>query len=157
MKWNQDDLELFHKEKNYIDTVLIPLVPIEWGSEMGRTVLEGRFATLLGEETERQLKGRLILSPPFTYLKNRPFDHTKKDLKEWILEIHADGVKLIVCLASDPQWHEIFQGRDEEGLLNVWLPALPIDHLDSKHKQDYVDENVGQILKKITNAWVDCE
>lgn len=153
MKWTQDDLDVFHKEKDFIDTVLIPVLPIRWGNEMGRTVLEGRFTTILSEEAERHLTGRMILSPPFTYLKHRPFDETLRALKEWIKEMRTDGVKLIVCLASDPQWNQTTHECEEDGVLNVWLPALPLDHLDPKHKQDYLDDNVGQIMKKITNAW----
>lgn len=154
MLWNMDDLELFHKEKDYIDTVILPFVPIEWGSDMGRTVQEGRFSLILGEETEHQLKGRVILSPPFTYLKSQSLDDKIAQFHHWIREIRKDSIKFIVCITSDPSWHSFFQDINESGLVNVWLPAVPFDHLNSTHQQDYLDENVGQIIKKMTHAWM---
>ncbi|WEG11359.1 DUF2487 family protein [Pullulanibacillus sp. KACC 23026] len=153
MKWTVKDMDVSVKEKAYIDTVLIPFVPIEWGNEMGNAVVEGHYSLLLGEETERQLKGRVILSPPFTYLKKID-EAEKKDLfQPWIQEIKESDFKHIVCLVSDPDFSRTQTDELGEHVQVVWMPAIPIEHMDSTYKQDYLNEQVAQIMKKITQAW----
>ena len=34
MKWNGNDIETYLKEKQFIDTAVVPLLPIAIGSEM---------------------------------------------------------------------------------------------------------------------------
>lgn len=153
MKWTLNDWAVFQKEKDYIDTVLIPFIPIHWGEGMKGTVTTGRFTTLLAEEIERQLKGRVILNPPFTYLESESLEMKRTRLDGWIEEIKSYGIKHIICLSTDPKWNFVHTENRTIGVTNIWVPALPIDHMDSKHRQDYLDETVGQVLRQMAQAW----
>ncbi len=153
MKWNLEDLDIFRKEKAYVDTVIIPLVPIHWGEDMNGPVTAGRFVTLLAEEIERQLKGRVILSPPFTYLKKESREEKSKRLGDWVQAIEAYGAKYRICLTADLDWNPSQSEKESPGLTCFALPALPIDHMDPKHRQDYIDDHVGHVLKKMMHTW----
>ena len=153
MKWLAEDLDLFQKEKEYIDTVLIPLVPIKWGDQMNSVVREGRFSLLIAEQIERELKGRVILSPAYTYLKSAPFDETKLMLEAWLHEIQLAGVKYIVTLTSDVDWKTNLSEFQMESVQTIWLPAVPVEHMNPQNKQDFLDETVGNLLKQIAQVW----
>jgi hypothetical protein len=153
MKWLAEDLDVFQREKEYIDTVLIPLVPIKWGEQMSSVVREGRFSLILAELLERELKGRVILSPAFTYLKSGSFEETKRTLERWLAEIQGAGVKFILTLTSDVDWKTGPIKSQAEGVETIWLPAVPVEHMNPKHKQDFLDETVGNVLKQIAQVW----
>jgi hypothetical protein len=153
MKWLAEDLDVFQREKEYIDTVLIPLVPIKWGDQMGSVAREGRFSLILAELLERELKGRVILSPPFTYLKSDSLEETKHTLKRWLREIQGAGVKYIVTLTSDVDWKTGLSEPQGEGVETIWLPAVPVDHMTPQHQQDFLDETVGNLLKQMAQFW----
>ncbi len=68
MKFQAEDADLFLQSKDYIDTAIIPLVGIN-ASHIKQTVSLGEFTMLVAEDLERQLKGRVFLFPPHTYLE----------------------------------------------------------------------------------------
>ncbi|HET6871896.1 MAG TPA: DUF2487 family protein [Sporolactobacillaceae bacterium] len=153
MKWLAEDLDVFQREKEYIDTVLLPLVPIQWGEHMSSVVREGRFSLLLSEQLERELKGRVILSPAFTYLKANSFEDTMRQLEAWLNEIQRAGVKSIVTLTSDVDWKIHISEKQTEGVRHIWLPAVPLEHMNPQSQQDFLDEMVGSVLKQIAEVW----
>lgn len=153
MKWLAEDIEVFQREKEYIDTVLLPLVPIQWGEDMGSVVREGRFSLLLSEQLERELKGRVILSPAFTYLKANSFEDTMRQLETWLSEIQRAGVKTIVTLTSDVDWKINLSENQTEGVRHIWLPAVPLEHMTPQSQLDFLDEMVGSVLKQVAEVW----
>ena len=43
MKWNVKDVELYEQAKEYVDTVLIPLIPITFDDQMKQLTSFGKF------------------------------------------------------------------------------------------------------------------
>lgn len=67
MKWSSKDIQVYQKEKTYIDTVLIPLMPLAFQKEQTKAVLASEYIESISMELERMYQGRILLSLPFTY------------------------------------------------------------------------------------------
>ncbi|WP_085523562.1 DUF2487 family protein [Tuberibacillus sp. Marseille-P3662] len=149
MKWQASDMQTFMSDKQYIDTVIIPLVPVEWSETMVNTVREGGYIQTMAMAIEKELKGRIVESPPFTYLKQESLEERMKRIQMWKDEIKSSGVKYVIFMTSDVDWK---QKESELGEL-LWMPAVPLEHMDSRHRADFLEENMGSILKTITDHW----
>ncbi|GGE38861.1 hypothetical protein GCM10011391_17080 [Pullulanibacillus camelliae] len=149
MKWRAKDIERYLTEKSFIDTVLLPLIPIQWEEAMLHTVREGEFIQIVSAEAERQLTGRVILHPAFTYLKAEPLEEHCKRLEKWKQQLINNGFKFVYFVTSDVQWKTI-EDRIEQ---LIWMPAVPLEHMNDRHRGDFIEENVGSIMKIITSQW----
>ncbi|MFC4617795.1 YpiF family protein [Camelliibacillus cellulosilyticus] len=149
LKWNAKDIERYLSEKAYIDTVLLPLVPLTWDQGMLPVVREGEYAKTIAREIERQLKGRIVLAPSFTYWKHESVQERMKRLTMWENEIKAGDAKFVFFVTSDVEWKTALGDLDTL----LWLPAVPLEHMDERHRKDFIDENVGSLLKLITKKW----
>ena len=68
-----------HKE--YVDTAVIPLIPVSFGDENETSAASmSEFITLLSTLLERQFTGRILLLPPFTYLTEDDYENRLSDL-----------------------------------------------------------------------------
>mgnify|MGYP003410126893 FL=1 len=68
MNYNAKDIEQFLNQKQFIDTAIVPLLPVDFSTESGmRSGSEADFLMSLVTYVEKQFKGRLFLTPPFSY------------------------------------------------------------------------------------------
>jgi len=142
-------MQKYLEQKEYIDTVLIPLIPISWKSDLIPSVREGEFIRTILQETERQLQGRVVLIPPFTYLKEETQEAKLERIQKWESEIKRDNVKYVFFVTSDVEW------KKAEDQLNglIWSAPIPLEHMDERYRKDFIDENVGLIMKQVTEMW----
>lgn len=149
MKWNGNDIETYLKEKQFIDTAVVPLLPIAIGSEMKQAASQGEFIELLSLHLERQFKGRLLLFPAFTYL-NTLEDHQKMDmLQNWEVKLKESGFSHIFYLTSDISWRE---QDNTEGKL-IWIPSVPLEHMEEQYKHSILEDQVKQLINIIVQQW----
>ena len=149
MKWNGNDIETYLKEKQLIDTAVVPLLPIAIGSEMKQAASQGEFIELLSLHLERQFKGRLLLFPAFTYL-NTLEDHQKMDmLQNWEVKLKESGFSHIFYLTSDISWRE--QDKTEGKL--IWIPSVPLEHMEEQYKHSILEDQVKQLINIIVQQW----
>ena len=149
MRWNVTEMQKYLEQKEYIDTVLIPLIPISWKSDLIPSVREGEFIRTILQETERQLQGRVVLIPPFTYLKEETQEAKLERIQKWESEIKRDNVKYVFFVTSDVEWKK---SEDELNSL-IWAAPIPLEHMDERYRKDFIDENVGLIMKQVTEMW----
>ncbi|MBM7645279.1 hypothetical protein JOD45_001490 [Scopulibacillus daqui] len=149
MKWEVKDIEMYLQEKQYIDSVIIPLIPFSWGGQLLHSVREGEYIQILSKEIEKQLRGRVIMVPPFTYLRGESLEKSLERLKNWENELKESGIQFIFYLTSDADWKQIETQLDKL----LWLPAVPLEHIESKHRVKFIDDGVGDLLKQITQEW----
>lgn len=151
MKWTTTDVDLYLQSKEYVDTLIIPLIPIATGSQMKNIVLNGEFITILTNELERQFKGRVYLIPPFTYLKGeQQLEKEFSRLIEWKDELTTQDFKHVIYMTSDSDWKRY---ENELGKSLLWLPAIPMEHVDSKVKQQIMTDQIQQIVPLLLSAW----
>ena len=150
MKWNAKEVDVYLTSKSYIDTALVTLIPISFGEDMKQIVSMGEFSTVLSAEIERQLHGRIFAVPPFTYFKTEEQTEKMKKLKQWISELKNCGFNYIFLITSDHEW-KTFEDELEAKL--IWIPAIPLEHMDDKYKSEILHEQTKQILQIVTNQW----
>nr|WP_221212003.1 YpiF family protein [Anoxybacillus rupiensis] len=139
---------MYEKEKQYIDTALLPLVQLTLSNATKTAVAGGELVQLLASEVERQLKGRLFLLPPFTYFLTETKEECVKRLNVWTDELKKSGMAHVFYLTSDRMWNETELG----GKLFV-LPSIPLEHMDEVYQQQMVREQTSKLLSSFISHW----
>ncbi|MDP4162288.1 MAG: YpiF family protein [Bacillota bacterium] len=154
MKWTPQDIEMYAKSKEYVDTVVISLFPVSFGQEMKQSASMSEFLTLLTNQLERLFTGRILTLPPFTYLKNGNNEQWLPLLKQWEKKLQEEEVKHIVYLTSDSDWK--MNEAELEGTL-IWMPSLPLETMDDSQKFTLVQSQVKQLQQLVTQKWQENE
>jgi hypothetical protein len=150
MKWIPQDIETYLNAKEYVDTAVIPLLSVSIVGEMKQSAAAAEFITLLTGYLERQFTGRILLLPPYTYLKSRNSETTISDLKDWEAGLEKEEFKHIFYLTSEIDW------RTWEAELAgdvIWLPSIPLEHMNESQKLSVIDSQVKQLLDLFTQKW----
>ncbi|MFN7252221.1 MAG: YpiF family protein [Anaerobacillus sp.] len=150
MKWQAKEVDLYLQAKEYVDTAIIPLVPISWGDELKSTVQMGEFITLISDELERQFKGRVFQFPSFTYLKSEKLEERLLRLNAFDEHLKSNGISHIIFLTSDVEWKQI-EAKMNDTLL--WIPSIPLEHMEQKYKMETLSSQIKQMLPIITSKW----
>jgi Protein of unknown function (DUF2487) len=148
VKWTLSDFTTYHQSKEYVDTAVIPLIPISLDTDFKTMVSKGEFITHVTNELERQLKGRVFLFPSMSYLKNSI--NVIENLIEWKTNIQQE-FKHVIFLTSDESLREN-NSTELKGNL-VWLPTVPLEHMDDNLKKKLLQDQVEQILNILLQSW----
>ncbi|MBT2618299.1 MULTISPECIES: YpiF family protein [unclassified Bacillus (in: firmicutes)] len=148
MKWTAKDLDMFMQSKEYVDTVLIPLVPLSFKGQMKQSGSMNEFLTILSLEIEKQMKGRILLLPTFHYLSDE-MDKVER-LKRWANEVKENNFEHVFFLTSDFEWKK--EERELENNL-VWIPAIPLEGLEIEQAREMINQQVLQILDIFSYNW----
>lgn len=150
MKWISQDIDMYIKSKEYVDTAVLPLFPVSLGDDIKQTAAMSEFISLLSIQLERQFRGRLVMLPGYSYLKSFTEDKLVDDIKLWEKELLAKGFKHVFYLTSDSSWKTI-ESQFDGGL--IWLPSLPLEHMDEQYKNTILDDQVKQLLQLFLQKW----
>ncbi|WP_226672934.1 YpiF family protein [Rossellomorea aquimaris] len=150
MNWNVKDIEVFESEKAYIDTAVIPVVPVDFGKDIRVSAAQSEFINLLSLHLERQFKGRMMMTPSFTYRMSSLTDSEISRLSQWAEELGDSGVKHIFFLTSDSGWKKV---EDQLGDRLIWVPSIPLENLDEQYKHSIMEDQVKQLLNIIVQKW----
>jgi hypothetical protein len=150
MKWMTTDVDLYLQSNEYVDTAIVPLIPISIGKQMKNVVLAGEFITVLSHEIERQFKGRVYLLPPFTYLTDSVLNEEFVRLQKWKDSITEKGFKHVLFLTSDEVWKRF---ADHLGSHLISMQPVPLEHVESKYKQQIITDEVQALVPLILKAW----
>ncbi|WHY54906.1 YpiF family protein [Peribacillus simplex] len=148
MKWTAKDLDMYMQSKEYVDTVLIPLVPLSFKGQMKQSGSMNEFLTILSLEIEKQMKGRILLLPTFHYLSDE-MDKVER-LKRWANEVKKNDFEHVFFLTSDFEWKK--EERELENNL-VWIPAIPLEGLEIEQAREMINQQVIQILDIFSYNW----
>ncbi|MFS0670680.1 YpiF family protein [Peribacillus frigoritolerans] len=148
MKWTAKDLDMYMQSKEYVDTVLIPLVPLSFKGQMKQTGSMNEFLTILSLEIEKQMKGRILLLPTFHYLSDE-MDKVER-LKRWANEVKENNFEHVFFLTSDFEWKK--EERELENNL-VWIPAIPLEGIEIEQAREMINQQVLQILDIFSYNW----
>jgi hypothetical protein len=148
LKWTISDFDIYQQSKEYVDTAVIPLIPVSLDTDFKTTVSKGEYITHVTNELERQLKGRVYLFPSISYLKNSI--NVIENLIEWKTNIQQE-FKHVIFLTSD----ESLKENNSELLKGnlVWLPTVPFEHMDENLKKKLLQDQVEQILNILLQSW----
>ncbi|MBM7713625.1 YpiF family protein [Siminovitchia sp. FSL H7-0308] len=150
MEWKAKDIEVYLKEKSYIDTVIVPLIPISFGSHMKQIAEKGEFTHLLSQHLERQFKGRALALPPFTYLSEMADNEKVSSIQKWVEHMKEHEVKYVFLLTSDESWRSM---AEQLSASLLFAASVPLEHLDEQYKHSIMETQVKQLMNEIVQGW----
>lgn len=150
MKWTMEDIDMFEKAKEYVDTIILPLLPIDLGGQMKKAAEMTEYISILSLHLENRFKGRLILLPGFSYFKSKQGDKLVDELLEWERELLASGFKHVFYLTADGDWkmHEHLL----EGSL-LWFPTIPLQQMEQQFRNTILEDQVNQVHSLFLKKW----
>ena len=146
MNWNASDMNTFLQQKEYIDTLVVPLIKVETAEgRMKASASATDFLMNLSAFLELQFKGRVMVAPPFSYSPSMELSPFGEVLSK---DIDASPFRHVFYLTTDPAWTSIeMQGKV------LWLPAIPIENMDDRLKQSILEDQLKQLLPLLTEEW----
>jgi hypothetical protein len=149
MRWIPADITMFNKSSEYVDTAVIPLLPVAFGEGMKDSAAMTDFASILTAQLERQLQGRIMLIPGYTYLKSSPEDAAAR-LGNWEAELLDRQFKHVFYVTCDYDW------KQREGQLQgtvLWLPSLPLEQMNEASKISVMEDQIRQLMSLFIQKW----
>jgi hypothetical protein len=151
MRWIKADTTKYLPEKEYIDTVLIPLIPFDPADDqqMAKQAFQRELNQVFTSLIEKEYKGRVFLSPEYYYLNDRANDEVER-LNRWVERFNKQPFEHIFLFTFDPKWkkHE----KDLAGQL-LWVPGIQSGNIQSTETQSFVKEQAHQISEFIQAFW----
>ncbi|MCF6137567.1 YpiF family protein [Pseudalkalibacillus berkeleyi] len=149
MKWRSKDIDVYNQASEYVDTAVVPLIPISWGQNKKNIVLKGEFPQLVSDELERQLKGRVVLFPPITYLESEKDEEILNRMEVLFEELKESDMPYPVFITSDVRW------SGSPGLQEhiVTIPPVPLEHMEEEYQREVISEQVKHLLQIVTKKW----
>ncbi|MFU0791626.1 DUF2487 family protein [Cerasibacillus sp. JNUCC 74] len=152
MKWEKSDVIQYIEAKEYIDSVLIPLVPYQMDNDANMEVnaFQSEWTNLLANELEKELTGRILLAPIYYYIKTADRSEELSRINAWIEEVKQQPFKHVFILTLDPAWkkHELaFAGT------LIWLSGMKSGDLKSAEMHRFIRDQVEQLSELIQSYW----
>ncbi|MBS4176571.1 YpiF family protein [Lederbergia citrea] len=146
MNWNAKDVQVYLEEREYIDTIVIPLLPVAFDDSMKRAAEQGEFTQLLSLHLERQFKGRMLVLPPYTYME----EPANIELDKWEAKAKESGFSHVFFLTSDKRWKTVSEER--KGTI-FYVPSIPLEHMDEQYKQSVMEDQLKNLMSDIIRGW----
>src|SRR5699024_6266949 len=113
MKWNKASLEQYGQAKANLHTLSVPQgafhrVP---DNDLKKTDLQSELVAILSKEIEKELTGRIMLTPSFNYLKKSNKETEANRLNEWLDDAKTQPFNHIFLVTFDAAWK-----KNEEAL-----------------------------------------
>ncbi|WP_280768211.1 YpiF family protein [Salipaludibacillus daqingensis] len=150
MKWKVTDIDTYQQAKEYVDTAVIPLIPLQWGKSEKETITMGEFTEYITDRIENQFTGRVFLMPPFTYLKTESSEEKLRRLMEWDAHLFQQGFKYVFYVTSDVAWKSLDKKLPDE---LIWIPAISSETMNSDQLKKTVEQQTSQIMPLFTGKW----
>ena len=149
MRWVAKDAKTIFEEREFIDTLLIPIVPISLKQDGKEAANENEFIQLVTMQIEKQFKGRVFLMPPLTYFKTETEDEKTALYDYWERNIKAENFKHVFFMTSENSWQTIIHSKFK----CIWIPSIPLEHLEDTYKDSIIESQVKQILNIFIKTW----
>ena len=153
MKWKKSDLEKYIPEKEYIDTLMISLIPILFSNDrqLADQAFKSEVLAILTNELEQELAGRILLSPPYHYLKSKDLTIDIQRLNEWIKDAQMQPFKHVFFITYDSSWKR--NERDLKGDSLLWIPSVKTSDVFSDEMNNFIRGQVEQLIELIRSYW----
>lgn len=146
MNWTAKDMDTYLQQKEYIDTLIVPLLKID--AELGamkNSASSSEFLMHLTAFIETQFKGRMMLMPPFAYTQSMDLQVMAELLSQ---DISTASFKHVFFLTTDSAWTNIKIGGEV-----IWLPSIPLESMDPQLRQTIIEDQLRQVLPRFMEKW----
>lgn len=152
MRWIKDDVEKYVTAKEYVDTAVIPVQSFQLSQEeqLVKETFAGEVLSIYANEIEKELSGRLLLTPTYTYNKQVSIDSEVTRLNDWVKDIKTQPFEHVFLLTLDLDLKK--QERKLDGNL-LWVPGLKPTNLQSQEAVQMIRSQIEQISELIRSYW----
>ncbi|WP_027954408.1 YpiF family protein [Halobacillus kuroshimensis] len=151
MKWTKADMTQYLPEKQYVDTLMIPLIPFDpaGDQQMAGQAFQRELNQVFTNLIEKEYRGRIFLSPDYAYLKGG-YEKEKERLNEWIQRFREQPFEHVFLFTFDSGWK-----RHEDDLAGrlIWVPGMSSGSMKSTETQAFVKEQARGISELIQAYW----
>jgi Protein of unknown function (DUF2487) len=146
MNWTSKDMSTYLVQKEYIDTLVVPLVKVETKMDNMKTSASStEFVMHLASLFETQFKGRMMFAPPFAYTSATDLPLMAQTTFQ---EFSDTTFKHVFFLTTDHAWTSI----DLPGQV-IWMPSIPLENMEASLRQSILDDQLRQALPIFTKQW----
>lgn len=146
MNWTSKDMDTYLQQKEYIDTLIVPLLKVETAPEqLKNSTSSSEFLMHLTTYLETQFKGRMMLMPPFAYTQSTDLAGMAETLSR---DVAATAFKHVFFITTDSAWTSL----QIEGEV-IWLPSIPLESMDPSLRQTIIEDQLRQVLPRFTEKW----
>lgn len=152
MKWTKSDVEKYVEAKEYVDTVVIPVQSFQLSKDdqLIKDTFAGEVLSIYANEIEKELSGRLLLTPTYTFNKQSDIKQEVARLNEWIADIKEQPFEHVFLLTLDLNLKKEEQALDGNLL---WFPGLQPTDLQSQEAVQMIRSQIEQISELIRSYW----
>jgi hypothetical protein len=153
MRWRKQDIQKYVQAKEYIDTAIIPLIPIsfpESDEQFTSLVFQKEVVDLLVDRVEQEFVGRVLALPSYTYLHSANREEELNRLQLFTEEINKNPFKFTFFVTFDSTWKKV--EKNLEGNL-LWMPVMKDGDLQKEDTQKMIMDQVYQITDLIKVFW----
>src|SRR4051794_36770521 len=119
MNWKTNDLDTYLQQKEYIDTLIVPLLRVETDpASMKNSSSASEFLMHLTTFIETQFKGRMMLLPPFSYTQSTNLEEMAETLSK---DFGITPFKHVFYITTDAAWTSVATAGQV-----IWLPSIPM-------------------------------
>ncbi|WP_164668768.1 DUF2487 family protein [Virgibacillus doumboii] len=153
MKWNNKDLQEYIQAKEYVDTIIVPLLPFHLSkdTEYVKDAFQREVLDAFTHELEKELTGRVMLTPVYNYIKSASKDEEIERINSWVDEIEKQPFTYIFHVTFDSSW------KKSEQLLKgtlLWLPGAG-NASQTNDLRPVIRSQVEQVSELIKSYWSD--
>ena len=131
-------------ERQYVDTLVVPLVELAFDEDMVRKAEGYEVIQAVALETERQLSGRTMLSPTLSYVDVE----AGRSLAEQVTaQATASGFTHVLFISSDLR----FKGSE---LPIIFVPPLALKGMSGEQSHTMVQNFATQVITDLSSRWM---
>ncbi|ERG66581.1 MULTISPECIES: DUF2487 family protein [Exiguobacterium] len=131
-------------ERQYVDTLVVPLVELAFDEDMVRKAEGNEVIQAVALETERQLSGRTMLSPTISYVDAE----AGRALAEQVtVQATASGFTHVLFISSDLR----FKGSE---LPIIFVPPLALKGMSGEQSHTMVQNFATQVITDLSSRWM---
>lgn len=152
VKWNSHDIKKYIGAKEYVDTAIIPVQAFQLSndSQLEGDAFQREVLSVYVNELERELSGRLLLTPTFYFLKTTGLEKEKDRLNDWIQDIQKQPIREVFIFTFDPIWRKL----EKDLNCNVlWFPGMKDGDVGTPEAVKLIRNQVKQISELIQAYW----
>ncbi|QKY69197.1 YpiF family protein [Lentibacillus sp. CBA3610] len=152
MKWIKQDLQQYVQAKEYVDTIIIPLLPFQLSndSNLEKDAFQSEILSVFNRELEKELTGRVLLAPNFHYLTSADKEAEMERVHTWVEDIQTQPFHHVFFVTSDSGWKKVEQSL--QGSL-IWLPATATESMKASDIQSVIRSQVKEVTELIRSYW----
>ncbi|MBU5466596.1 YpiF family protein [Virgibacillus sp. MSJ-26] len=152
MKWVSQDLKRYTQAKEYVDTIIMPLIPFQIApdEDANKKAIQNESLSIISNEIEKELSGRVMLLPNYYYIKSAEKDSEITRLNVLSAELSKQPFTHTFFITFDMDWKRYEKDLDSHLL---WFPSVQSEDLESKEVVSIIRDQVLQICELIRSYW----